>query len=347
MSIVGHRAAGSFSPALLPSDIPRRVAQAAPDIVNLHWVGGEFMSIGEIGRLRLPVVWTIHDMWAFSGAEHYPEDDRWKNGYKSENRALGEAGLDLNRWVWNRKRRHWRTPAHIVAPSHWLGECVSQSALMKEWSVSVIPNPIDTTSWAPMERSLARQLLGVPKDAKLVGFGAMGGTQDPRKGFDLLEAALRQLSKATVSGIELVVFGEERPRDVNSLGLPVHYTGRLSDDMSLRVVYNALDVFVLSSRMDNLPNTGVEALSCGTPVVAFRVGGLPDIVCHTKTGWLAEKFDVDDLARGILWTISDPARASQLRERTRNFAVETFSEGVVIPKYVQLYDELVARGAHR
>jgi glycosyltransferase involved in cell wall biosynthesis len=158
-----------------------------------------------------------------------------------------EAGFDLNRWTWNRKRKHWQRPMHIVTPSHWLANCVRESELMRDWPVSIVPNPIDTDRWKPMYQTTARSLLGLPVDAPLLLFGAMGGGRDPRKGFDLLLDALAHL-RAEREDLHLVVFGQLAPREPPDLGFTIHYTGHLNDDLSLRALYSAADVLVMSAR---------------------------------------------------------------------------------------------------
>ena len=329
------------SPALLPSRWPKRLADFKADILHLHWICGEMISIPEIGRLPGPVVWTLHDMWPFCGAEHYTEDFRWRDGYVRSNRPAYESGVDLNRWVWERKRRYWKRPFHIVTPSHWLGRCVRESALMDGWSVTVIPNALNTDVWAPVEQVLARRLLGLPLDAPLVLFGAMGGSRSSIKGFDLLREALRHLRDQR-HDLHLAIFGQSAPKDPEDLGFPVHYLGHLHDDLSLRVLYSAADVMVIPSRQDNLPNTGVESLSCGTPVVAFDTCGLPDIVSHMKTGYLARPFDTEDLAAGIEWVLADYSRQEELSRNARDMAVERFSDAVVVPQYLAIYEKAIA-----
>jgi len=328
------------SPALLPSGRVGALNQCEANVLNLHWVQGEMLSIAEIGRLRKPVVWTLHDMWAFCGAEHYTEDYRWYEGYQARNRPAHERGFDLNRWTWQRKRRHWRRPINIVTPSRWLAECVRKSALMQAWPVTVIPNPIDTERWRPLEQALAREQLGLPHGVPLLLFGAMGGGKDPRKGFDLLHAALQHL-RELVPQVQLVVFGQLRPKDAPELGFPIHYTGHLHDDLSLRVLYSAADVFLLPSRQDISSNTGEEALACGTPVVAFNVCGLPDIVVHQETGYLARAFDVEDFAHGIAWVLEDLPRRRQLAENARRKACNEFAYPVVAARYKALYQEIM------
>ena len=234
------------SPALMPSCWSKRINESDADLVHLHWVCGEMLSIADIGRISKPVVWTLHDMWAFCGAEHYTEDFRWREGYARTHRPSYESGLDLNRWVWERKRKYWKRPFQIVTPSHWLGQCVRESTLMKGWPVTVIPNALNTDVWAPVERSLARRLLGLPQDQPLVLFGAMGGGHHRIKGFDLLRASLAHLRDQR-SDLRLLVFGQNAPREPEDLGFPVHYLGHLHDDLSLRILYSAADVMVIPS----------------------------------------------------------------------------------------------------
>lgn len=325
------------SPAIVPTGRVGALNNSDADVLHLHWVQGEMLSIADIGRLRKPVVWTLHDMWAFCGAEHYTEEFRWREGYRKDNRPCYESGFDLNRWTWERKRKHWQRPMYIVTPSHWLAQCVRESALMRDWPVNVIPNPIDTERWQPLDQALARELLGLPKDVPLLLFGAIGGSQDPRKGFDLLQAALQHL-RGEIPELQLVVFGQLLPKDPLDLGFPIHYTGHLHDDLSLRALYSAADAFVLPSRQDNLPNTGVESLACGTPVVGFDTCGLPDIVEHQRTGYLAKAFDVEDLALGITRTLK-LADQRELSLNARQRAIKLFSMQCVAKQYKYMYEE--------
>jgi len=304
------------------------------------------LSIEEIGQINKPVVWTLHDQWAFCGAEHYVTpppalDERFAEGYTATNRPSHETGPDLNLHTWERKRRAWVRPMQIVCPSTWLADCARRSALMGSWPITVIPYPIDLKVWAPCDQAQARSLLGLPLDRPLVLFGAIGGTGDPRKGADLLLEALDCL-KTSAAGtpleqLELVVFGQSRPTNSPDLGFPVHDSGHLHDDISLRLLYAAADVFVIPSRQDNLPNTGLEAHACGTPVVAFRTGGLIDIVDDHVTGALAEPFDPASLAAAITWVLEDPQRRSQLGLSARQRAERLWNPERVAGLYAEVY----------
>ena len=333
------------SPALVPSRWSNRLNTSDADVVHLHWVQGEMLSIADIGRICKPIVWTLHDMWAFCGAEHVTPDYRWRDGYRVDNRPVHESGFDLNRYTWQRKRKHWSRPLQVVCPSQWLADCVRTSALMGKWPVAVIPNPIDTDRWKPIDQRLARKLLDLPQDCPLLLFGAMGGGQDPNKGFDLLLAALSHLrSEPSLQTLQLVVFGQLAPQSPPQLGFPVNYTGHLHDDLTLRALYSAADAFVLPSRQENLPNTGLEAHACGTPVVAFNTGGLPDIVDDRVTGVLAEPYEPASLAAAICWVLDDSQRCRDMGAEARKRAELLWAPARVAGMYREVYEGAMAYG---
>lgn len=330
------------SSAVVPSRWPERLNVSDADVVHLHWVQGEMLSIADIARIRKPIVWTLHDMWAFCGAEHYTTDYRWRDGYRRVNRPAHESGFDLNRHTWQRKRKHWRRPLQIVCPSQWLADCARSSALMHEWPVAVVPNPIDTDRWQPIDQRLARKLLGLPQVCPLLLFGAMGGGNDPRKGIDRLLAALALLrSESTLQTLQLVVFGQLAPKSPPQLGFPVHYMGHLHDDLSLRALYSAADVMVVPSRQEAFGQTATEAHACGTPVVAFNTGGLPDIVVDRVTGALAQPFEPASLAAAIRWVLVDPQRRLALGVAARQRAERLWNPARVVGQYAEVYGRAI------
>jgi glycosyltransferase involved in cell wall biosynthesis len=329
-----------YSSAILPSHWPVTLNESDADIVNMHWINSEMLSISDISRIRKPLVWTLHDMWAFCGNEHYTNEERWREGYWSSNRSADEKALDLNRWTWNRKRRHWKTSFQIVTPSHWLADCVKKSFLFKDWPVTVIPNAIDTNFWKPVNQTLARQILNLPLNVPIILFGAGGGTSNPRKGFDLLEKSLLCLGKS-IDNLELVVFGQSKSTKLPDFGFPVHFVGKLHDELSLKIVYSAADLMAIPSRQDNLPNTGLEAQSCGIPIVCFNTGGLEDIVDHRQSGYLAKPFDIDEFAKGIVWILEEPERLQRLKIHSRNNAVHRWAYPIVGRAYSQLYQSIL------
>ncbi len=304
------------------------------------------ISIGEIGRINKPLVWTLHDTWAFCGMEHYFPigDTRYVEGYLADNRLPEERGFDLNRWTWGRKRRAWSRPMNLICPSRWMADCVAGSALMRNWPACVVPNAIDIGRYSPIEKNLSRDILGLPAHAPIILFGAAGGTPDRRKGFDLLLAALAQGWGGLERDPICAIYGQSEPRHPPSSPLPLHWLGHLDDDHSLKLAYSAADVFVLPSRQDNLPLTGIEAHACGCPVVAFDSTGLKDIVEHRSTGYLASPFDPTDLARGLRWVITDPQRHSRLRENARQRALDRWSSSRIASLHSEIYQAITSLG---
>lgn len=311
------------------------------EVVNLHWVGDETLSIEDIGRISKPVVWTLHDMWPFCGAEHYTNDDesaRWRTGYSKANRPTSERGLDLDRLVWQRKCRAWKRPMQIVAPSRWLADCARESALFRNWPISVIPNPLDTQTYQPLNRHFCRQTLGLPHDRKIILFGTLGGRSDLRKGYDLMLEALERLAhQGNMQNVLCVVFGQSEPEKPPKLHLPIRWVGRVHDDATLVLLYNSADVVVVPSRQENLPQTATEAQACGCPVVAFDCTGFRDAVVHRETGYLARPFDAVDMAEGLGWVLCDANRRDALGNVARARALRLWAPEVVAPQYLAAY----------
>jgi len=313
------------------------------DVVNLHWIAN-LLSIEDIGRIKKPIVWTLHDMWAFCGAEHVVFDDqphaRFRLGYTSDNRPEGETGPDINLVTWEAKRKAWSSQTfHIVTPGHWMAGCVSQSALFKRQSIRVIPNPIELDYlWRTVDKRFARAVLGLDQNKQYVLSGSAGGMAY-LKGEDLLRDAFFNLKIKIHDLPDLLIYGQSSSASGSSSDWPcqVHWLGRVSDDHVMSLIYAAADVMAVPSRLDNLPNAAVEAHACGIPVVAFSIGGLSDIVDHQQSGWLAPAFDTDDLAQGIAWVLQDKVRWQQLSANARQIAEQRFSPKVVVPQYLDVY----------
>src|SRR5919199_3720100 len=342
LAVYRQRDASDFSLQWLPNGIASKVAKLAPDVVNLHWVCHGDLSIEAIAKLKKPIVWTLHDMWAFTGGCHYSQEcDRYKNSCGACPQLQSSKDWDISRWVWQRKAKAWQdVNLTIVTPSTWLAKCVSSSSLFKDLRVEVIPNGLDTQQYKPIPRQVARELLNLPQDKHLILFGAMYPNSDRRKGFHLLQQALQSLSNTEWRDrIELAIFGASRPQESVELGLNSHYLGRLSDEISLAVVYAAADVFVAPSTQDNLPNTVMEAIACGTPSVAFNIGGMPELIEHQHNGYLAQALDSEDLAQGIIWVLENKERHQKLCDRARQKAEQEFTLEIQARRYESLYLE--------
>lgn len=331
----------------LPSRRVSQINASDADLVHLHWCNNETLSIRDIARINKPVVQTIHDMWSFCGSEHYSTDTRWIDGYDKSAKPATTTGVDIDRWVWNRKRKAWQQPWHIVAVSQWLADCVSRSALMGHWPVSVIPNPVDTHYWKPLDRAFARDALSLPASAHIITFGAIGGTRNPRKGYPLLLDALHRL-KSDHHDIHLVIYGQEQPQHEPELPFPVTFLGKLNDPASMNLLNNASDVFVNAAIQEAFGQTGSEAHASGLPAVGFQQTGMSDVIAHKQTGYLAKHGDAEDLANGISYVLQQHAAQagtssgqSSLRQKARQRAVSRFSYDVVADQYNSLYRSIL------
>jgi len=327
-----------FSPAWLPfSGVVDAIEAIDPDIVHLHWIGGGMIHIEDLKRIKRPIVWSLHDMWAFTGGCHYDEGcGKYKSGCCSCP-VLGSRRVnDLSQHVFTRKQESIRqiNDLTVVGLSNWLADCARQSPLFSHIRVVNLPNPIDTTKFMPINKERARTDLFLPLNKKLILYGAMSATSDPRKGYTELVKALGALSGNC--DIELVVFGGSRPSNTPELSFTSHYLGHLTET-SLQLLYCAADVMVVPSLQENLSNAIMESLACGTPVVAFDVGGNRDLIEHKHNGYLAEPFNLDDLAEGIRWVLYSP-EYSIISRNAREKVLKCFDSDVVSKQYIDLYE---------
>jgi glycosyltransferase involved in cell wall biosynthesis len=330
----------------LPDTMHRQIRTLPADVINLHWLGDGCLDVQSLAKFQQPLVWTVHDMWAFTGGCHYSQGcDLYKRTCGTCPQLGSSMAQDLSRWQWHRKARIWK-PLNltIVSPSEWLAKCVRASSIFGNTRVDVIPNGIDPQRYRPLDRQVVRELLHLPQEKHLVLFGAMQATQDKRKGFNLLQAALDDLSETIWRDrLELVVFGSSQPQESIDLGFKTHYLGRFHDDVSLSLVYAAADVFVAPSVEDNLPNTVMEALACGTPCVAFNIGGMPDMIEHQRNGYLAEPYRVEDLAQGIVWVVEHQERHQGLCQYARHKVEREFTLEIQANQYLDLYTDILSQ----
>jgi glycosyltransferase involved in cell wall biosynthesis len=334
---------------LLPNPkLTAAILQRQPDIVNLHWVGGGFLPIAALQKISSPVVWSLYDMWPFSGGCHYDDSCGRHIEACGSCPQLRSAGSDISNYVWRRKKHFWQgLPITVVAPSRWLAQEARRSSLFKDSRVVVIPHGTALDVFKPISKGLARELVGLPKDRRIVLFGAMGGTQDKRKGYQYLEPALKHLSaQGNHSDISLAIFGASAPTEIPDLGFPVHYLGRLHDDVSLAVLYAAADVTVTPSMQEAFGMTASESLACGTPVVAFGATGPLDVIDHKINGYLARPFEAKDLAEGIAWVL-DNASIRSLGAAGRQKCEQQFDLQNVSRQYRALYQELLTEAPQR
>ncbi len=326
-----------------PSPTASYVNRHQPDLVHLHWIADGFVSLRSLHQIKAPLVWTLHDSWAFTGGCHLPYACvRYQQSCGACPQLHSTHQQDLSRWHWHAKARALRNlPITIVTPSRWLATCAQSSSLLRECRIEVIPNGLDLTRFKPADKFFARAVLGLPQDKKLILFGALNSTSDRNKGFHLLAPALQKIAASPLANsTELVILGARRPPQPPDLGLLTHYPGSLQDEISVALLYAAADVFVAPSIQENLSNMVLEAMACGIPCVAFQIGGMPDMIDHEQNGYLARPFEDDDLAAGISWVIADANRHQQLALAARHKVEENFELQQVARRYADLYEEV-------
>jgi glycosyltransferase involved in cell wall biosynthesis len=315
----------------------------APDIVHLHWVAN-MMRLETLRRFKTPIVWTLHDSWPFTGGCYVPVDCTRYLDSCGSCPVLGSRKVnDLSRLVWRRKQRAWQElNLTLIAPSNWIGECARASSLFRNARIKVIPNAIDTGRFKPADKVTAREILSLPQDKKLILFGAKAATKDPNKGFHLLKGALQELAGQIEKGsTELIVFGSSEEGQVADFAFKTHYLGWFNDEVSLALLYAAADVFVFPSIQESLGYTAMEAMACGIPCVAFRQGGVPDLIDHLENGYLAEAFEPTDLARGIAWVLENEQRRRNLSMAGRSKVEREFALEKVGKRHLALYQEIL------
>lgn len=332
-----NRDSEPFSPAWVPDWREKQIAQHDPDIVHLHWITGGFLKPATIGELDVPVVWTLHDMWPFTGGCHYAKECE---KYRTECRACpqldSEQSEDLANAIWERKHSAWQdSDFTVVTPSQWLAQEAEVSSLLGGDQIKVIPNGLDIDIFKPRDKSKGVQRFDLESNNYYILFGAAYGSS--RKGGALFREALEKIPKK--SKINVLTFGGVDTKN-QSLPLPVRDLGRLSEE-DLHWIYSTVDLTVVPSKEDNLPNIAVESIASGTPCVAFNVGGLPDIIDHLKTGYLAEPFNTDDLANGIEWVVNQTNQPNQLGKQARHVAEQKFAIEKVVNQYSDLYNRLL------
>lgn len=313
------------------------------DVIHLHWVA-HFLtpkSLAALARMDRPIVWTLHDQRPFTGGCHFSAGCR---GYVADCGPCPQLQDDSCRLPSRvlAAQRLALPPgrAVVVAPSRWLADCARQSALFAGSRVEVIPYGVDTSAFTPQDRAAARAELGLPASGFQILFGADHG-MELRKGAAELAAALREFARlpGAKEASHLVCFGRPSPL-MADVGLPLHELGYLRGDAALRRAYSAADAFVLPSLEDNLPNTMLEALACGTPVVAFEIGGVPDVVADARNGRVVAPGDLAAFGAALHDFLRDSAKCRAMGQEGARIIREGFQLSHQAERYRQLYASL-------
>lgn len=339
---------GRFSFPFWGIDITKNKLALNSDILQMHWINQAFLSLENIQQilsLGKPIIWTLHDMWAFTGGCHYNMECLKFLEQCYECPSLKFSGKnDSSKKIFDKKKTLYeKANITIVTSSNWLAREVKRSALFKNKKVEVIPTPIDINLYKPIDKTTARQKLNIKADKILILFGTMT-LAEKRKGFQYMKEALILLDTkfpGLKEKAELLVFGKVNEIEFKEIPFKTNSLGRLNGENNIALAYNAADLFVAPSLQDNLPNTVLESLSCGLPVAAFNIGGMPDMIDHKKNGFLAENISSEELSNAIYWILENEERRADLGKNARRKVMNNFTKEIVSEKYKNLYNYLL------
>lgn len=319
------------------------------DVIHLSWINQGMLSLKGIRKILAsgkPVVWTMHDLWAATAICHYAGGCSYFRTRCHNCKLLpgGGSNDDLSSKIWKRKKNILNNNnISFVTCSQWLGRLAKQSGLLTGQYITSIPNPIDTRVFCPRDRKEARLRTGLPSDKRLILFVSQRVT-DKRKGMEYFIEAVRKLVQEypeMKNNTGIAVLGGHSEDVADSLCMPVYLLGYVSEPQKIINIYNSVNLFVLPSLEDNLPNTIMEAMACGVPCVGFNVGGIPEMISHKTNGYVAEYKSVDDLAQGMRWVL-DEADYSEISNRAVADVVKNYSQRSVAMKYIEVYNRALA-----
>jgi glycosyltransferase involved in cell wall biosynthesis len=336
----------SYSLANFGTDISQHPDIKSADIIHLHWINQGFLSLKNIQQLAAtgkPIFWTLHDMWAFTGGCHYARGCTHylqSCGNCPYLRAPNEN--DLSNRIWKRKQSYFPPNIHFITCSEWLAQEARNSGLLRNFHIQSIPNPIDTAIFAPItqaQRISIRTQLGISPAAHLLLFVAMKVSEE-RKGFKYLLEALQYLKKEYPNQVyEVLVLGKADAAAIDQLPYPTHTLGMVTDIVALSQWYAVADVFIIPSLEDNLPNTVMESLACGTPVVGFQTGGIPEMVDDAQNGYIVPQRDSAGLGKSIFQVLSSHDRMAAFRTAAREKVLRAYTLDVISKRYLDAYQK--------
>jgi glycosyltransferase involved in cell wall biosynthesis len=325
-------------------DISQHSFYQQADILNFHNLHTNYFNYLAIPALTTskPAVFTLHDMWSFTGHCAYSYDcDRWKigcgkcpylNTYPAISRDNTRLEWQLKNWVYS------RSPLSIVTPSNWLTEQAKQS-MLAHFPIHHIPYGIDTEAYQPLEPEKCRSLLGILPNQKVLMFGSQS-LQDTRKGSDLLIKALQLLPESLKAETVLITIGDAGEAITESVGMLHLNFGYINSDRLKSMVYSAADLFIFPTRADNLPLVLQESMACGTPIVSFKIGGVPDLVRPGVTGYLALPEDAQELCNGIVQLLEDHQQRHLMGQNCRKIILKEYPMELQAQRYIELYRQL-------
>ena len=318
------------------SNILSQIDKYDPDIINIHWIGNEFISLKQISKIQKPIIWTLHDMWLYSGAEHYTTEQRFIDGYNKKNRNKDESGFDINRWVWNRKKKYITKKIKIISTSDWQYQNSKKSFLLKNNDNYKIPLPIDLSIWKPTVKKDARNDLKWSNNKIYFLFGFSDYSRRDIKGLDIALDLFDKFNKVNNGNCILNIFGDIKKKYLNKEN--VNVLGSIKKPSELKRIYSASDLLINPSRLESFGQIALEALACGLPILINKNTGTNDLILCDEMGYVLENESDSNFGTLLEW-FNKNCLANNQKLLHRKIK-ENFSYDVVATKYKSLIDEI-------
>ncbi|MDB4070130.1 glycosyltransferase [Candidatus Pelagibacter sp.] len=324
-SIFLHAPRETFTLGFFGFDITKLKEYKNADIIHIHWLNQGFIKLGSLSKINKPLVWTMRDMWSFTGGSHYTMDfEKYEKSY-------------ISKIIKNFKKKNYNKNFHFIAVSDWLRNKAQKSSTLKEYDIKRIYNNINTNDFDIITKKQAKSFLKISTKKKIILYGAQN-PQSKRKGWSIF---IRTLKKLDNTKYFLLIFGNFWSQEsLDKIGIEYKSLGFINDKKILNNTYSSADLFVASSIEDAWPKTFAEAMYCGTPVVCFDNTSISEIVDHKVNGYIVKNFDADLLKKGIDW-LSKEIMKNSFNKNSSRIKISNFSGDVIAKKYIKFYKKIL------
>lgn len=320
---------------LIPNNFIKKLNKMNCDIINLHWIGGNLIPIKDLKKINKPLVWTLHDMWPYTGSEHYTKSFRFVEGYNKNNKPKELRGYDVEKYCWSLKKKYYPKNLKIIATSNWQLENAKKSFLLKDKKLYKIPYPINFNFWRPIKKSIARNILNIPENKKLILIGSERIDLE-RKGYNLIDSILNIVDN---NNTLLIVFGRNSKKleKINKFN-KIYFDEISPNSQDLKILYSACDLFLAPSIQESFGQTVLEAACCCLPSICFENNGISEIIDHKINGYIAKEGNTEDFAKGIEWCLQNLKQ----EDMKKNLIAleEKFSPEIIAEEYKKIYSSI-------
>ncbi len=316
----------SFTLGLFGFDITKSKFYKKADLIHFHWFGDGFIKLKTLNKIKKPIVWTMRDMWCFTGGPHYISD------YVNYEKTL------LSKYIKEHKKKNFNKNIQFIAISDWLKRKAKSSYVLKNSNVKRIYNNVDHKQFQPVKKSFARLKLKIFTKKKIILFGAEN-PQNTRKGWNLLLDTIKKLNK---DDYYLIIFGKFwSERLIRDTGIQYKSFGYIEDKKILSYIYSCADVFLAISNEEAFGKTWAESLLCNTPLICFKNSSTSEIIQHKINGYVCSKKDSKHLKMAIEWMLSSK-RKKRMEKNFRELC-KIFKPEYIAKQYINIYKSLIQK----